>query len=103
MRQLSIRDQMTQKLTTIGNRTAFKHEQSPHRIVSYKRPRNDKCKTIQTRRLTIYVQKMNDKQICNTSTNRLLTWDRHMYTKYGEIKNVSGKPPNLGQWCNSTT
>ena len=32
---------MTQKLTTIGHRTAFNNEQSPYRIVSYKRPRND--------------------------------------------------------------
>ena len=52
MRQLSTRDQMTQKLTTIGHRTTFNNEQSPYRIVRYKRPRNDKCKTIQTRKLT---------------------------------------------------
>ena len=32
---------MTQKLTTIGHRMAFNNEQSPYRIVSYKRPRND--------------------------------------------------------------
>ena len=37
---------------TIGNCTAFYNEQSLYRIVSYKRPRNDKCKTIQTRNLT---------------------------------------------------
>ena len=30
---------MTQTLTTIGHRTAFNNEQSPYRIVSYKRPR----------------------------------------------------------------
>ena len=36
MRQLSTRDQMQQKLTTIGHRTAFNNEQSPYRIVSYK-------------------------------------------------------------------
>ena len=40
------------ELTTTGPRTAFSNEQSPIRIVSYKRPRNDKCKTIQTRKLT---------------------------------------------------
>ena len=45
MRQLSTRDQMVQKLTTIGHRTAFNNEQSPHRTVS--------CKTIQTRKLTV--------------------------------------------------
>ena len=53
MKQLSTRDQMTQKLTTIGHRTAFNNEQSPYRIVSYKRPRNDKCKTIKTRKMTV--------------------------------------------------
>ena len=35
---------MTQKLTTIGHRTVFSNEQSPYRIVSYKRPRNDNVK-----------------------------------------------------------
>ena len=35
---------ITQKLTTIGHRTAFNNEQSPNRIVSYKRPRNDNVK-----------------------------------------------------------
>ena len=29
---------MTQKLTTIGHRTAFNNDQSSNRIVSYKRP-----------------------------------------------------------------
>ena len=48
MRKPSTRDQITQKLTTIGHRTAFNNEQSLYRKVSYKRPRNDKCKTIQT-------------------------------------------------------
>ena len=36
----------------IGNRIASNNEQSPHRIVSYKRFRNGKCTTIQTRKLT---------------------------------------------------
>ena len=40
------------KLTTIVHRTAFNNEQSPYRIVSYQRHRNDKCKTFQTRKLT---------------------------------------------------
>ena len=35
---------MTQKLTNICHRTAFNNEQSPYRIVSYKRPRNDNVK-----------------------------------------------------------
>ena len=45
-RQLSARDKMTQKLTIIGNRTAFNNEQSPYRIVSYKKPRNDSVKQV---------------------------------------------------------
>ena len=44
MRQLSTRDEMTQKLTTIGHHTAFNNEQIPYRTVSYKRPRNDNVK-----------------------------------------------------------
>ena len=40
MRQLSRRDQMTQKLTIVHH-TAFNIEQIPYSIVSYKRPRND--------------------------------------------------------------
>ena len=36
MRQLSTSDQMTQKLTAIGHRSAFNNEQSPYRIVSYR-------------------------------------------------------------------
>ena len=35
MRQLSTRDQMTQKVKTIGHRMAFNNEQSPYCIVSY--------------------------------------------------------------------
>ena len=35
---------MTQKLTTVSHRTAFNNEQSPYRIVSYKRPRNNDVK-----------------------------------------------------------
>ena len=31
-------------ITTIGHRTAFNNEQSPYRIVSYKRPRYDNVK-----------------------------------------------------------
>ena len=33
----------------IANETTLNNEQSPYRIVSYKRPQNDKCKTIQMR------------------------------------------------------
>ena len=43
MRQLSTREQMTQKLTTIGHRTTFNNEQA-HTAFSYKRPRNDNVK-----------------------------------------------------------
>ena len=59
---------MTQKLTTIGHRTAFNNEQSPYRIVSYKKLRNDNVKTIQTKKLTalFIFKKMNEKQISNT-------------------------------------
>ena len=52
MRQLFTRDQMTQKLTTIGHCMAFNNEPTPYRIVSYKMPRNDNCKTIQAIKLT---------------------------------------------------
>ena len=51
MRQLSTRDQMKQILTTKGHITAFNNEQGPYRRVSYEMPRNDKFKTIQTRKL----------------------------------------------------
>ena len=44
MRQLFTRDQMTQKLTTIGHRTAFNNEKNPYCTVSYKRPQNDNVK-----------------------------------------------------------
>ena len=54
---------MKQKLTTIGHRSAFNNEQSPYRIVSYKSPRRDKCKLIQTKNTNgiINVQKINEK------------------------------------------
>ena len=51
---------MTQKLTSIGHCKAFNNEQRPYRIVGYKRPRNDKCKTIQTRKLTAYYVQNNE-------------------------------------------
>ena len=44
MRKFYTRDQVTQKLTTIGHLTAFNNEQHPNHIVSYKRPRNDNVK-----------------------------------------------------------
>ena len=66
MRQLSTRDQMTQKLKTIGHRTAFNNERCPYRIVSYKRPRNDNLKQFNEKTMgLIYVQTMNGKQLCN--------------------------------------
>ena len=56
MRQLSTRDQLKKKLTAaLGHCTAFDNEQSPYNttyILSYKRPRNHKCKTNQMRKLT---------------------------------------------------
>ena len=50
MRQFSTIDQMTQKLTTIGQGMAFNNGQSPYYIVSYKWPQNDNCKTIKRRK-----------------------------------------------------
>ena len=38
------RPKMTHTLTIIGHRTAFNNEQSPYRIVSYKKPRYDNVK-----------------------------------------------------------
>ena len=45
MRQCSNRDQMTQKLTTIGHHMAI-NEQNPYPIVSNKRSRNSPSKMI---------------------------------------------------------
>ena len=42
MTHLSTRDQMTQKLTTIGHITAFNNDQRLCRLVSYKSQQNDK-------------------------------------------------------------
>ena len=42
MRQRSTRDQMTQKLTTVGHHKPFNNEQNPYRIVSWKMLRNHK-------------------------------------------------------------
>ena len=49
---------MTQKLTTIGHRTAFINEQSPQRIVSYKRPRNDNVKQFKRENQRPYLFKL---------------------------------------------
>ena len=95
MRQLFTRDQITQKLTTIGHRTAFNNDQNPYHIVRYNRPRNDKCKPIQTRKLTAksrkspYDQKGQvikgcqnlDKYIWNCDTGTLMDIDL-TYLKY---------------------
>ena len=43
MRQLSTRDQNYTEIN-IAHRTAFNNEQSPYRIVSYKKPRIDNVK-----------------------------------------------------------
>ena len=49
---------MTQTLTTIGHHTAFNNEQSPWRIVSYKRPRYDPVKQFKREKLTaLFVSK----------------------------------------------
>ena len=44
---------MTQKLTTIGHRTAFNNEESPYRIVGYERPRNDNAKQFKREKMAI--------------------------------------------------
>ena len=55
MRQLSTRDLND---TENGQRVAFNSEQSPYRIVSYKRPRNDNGKNSNEKTNGfIYVQK----------------------------------------------
>ena len=41
------RPKITKKLTVIGHRTSFSNEQSPYRIVIYKRPQNDNVKHFQ--------------------------------------------------------
>ena len=56
------------KLTTIGHLAEFNIEQTPYRIVSYKRPRNDNIKQFKRENLTAESMKQNmyEKQICNT-------------------------------------
>ena len=93
-----------------GHSRAFISEQSPYRIVSYRRPRNDKCKTFynsneKTNVLINVQKKMNEKQICNTAPN-----DNHWITgsRLGTgtyVRNVaeSQPSPNLEQWFYSTT
>ena len=46
-------------LTTIGHRTAFNNEQSPYRIVSYKRPRYDNVKQFKREN---YLYKKNERK-----------------------------------------
>ena len=58
----STRDQMTQKLTTIGHHTAFNNEQSTYSIVSFKRPQNEKCFTIQTRKSSFHFAHLKGKK-----------------------------------------
>ena len=48
MRQVFKGEQITQTITTIGHHTAFNNDQTQYHMISYKRPRNDKCKTMQT-------------------------------------------------------
>ena len=59
---------MTQKLTIIGNRTAFNNEQSSYRIVSYKRPRNDNEKQFKRENSRSYLYKKMNEQECVQST-----------------------------------
>ena len=64
MRQLFTRDQMTQKLTTIGHH--INNEQSPYHIVRYKRATKWQCKTIHTRKRAawfIYKKWMKNKYV----------------------------------------
>ena len=74
---------MTQKWTTIGHCTAFDNEQSPYRIISYKRPGNDKCKTIQMRKLTaLFVYEK---------------WMKNIYVTYQKTTTTELQAPDLGQ------
>ena len=67
MRQLFTRDQNDTEINNYRLSYAFNNEQSPLRIVSCERSRNDNVKQI-TRKPSglIYVKKVNEKQICNT-------------------------------------
>ena len=67
MRPLSARDQLTRKLIAIGHRTGFKNEQSQNRNVSYKIPRNHKCKNCKKANVLINVHKIDEQQIYNTA------------------------------------
>lgn len=64
------RDQIAQKLTKIGHRMSFNNERIQCHIF---RPRNDKCKTIQTIKnqwLNKY-KITNEEHTCKTATNNI--------------------------------
>ena len=97
LRQLFTRDQMTQKLTTIGHCMAFNNWQSPYHTFSYRKPRNDKCKSIQTRKLInnqIMCKIMNKKQICITATN----YNHWITGSWLSCLWAPNPPLILGQW-----
>ena len=73
LKQLFAGDQTKQKWTTIGHRTAFNNEQSAYRIVSYKTHRNDKCKTIHTRKLPA--------QFMHKTVNKKKIYNNHWITR----------------------
>lgn len=87
MRQLSTRDQLTLKFTTLGHRIVLNNAQSPIHIVSFKRPNVKQVK--RENYGLIYVQHNEQKtKILHSNKRqsqnyRLLNWDNH-------VQNVAG-------------
>lgn len=71
MRHVSARNQITSNLTNIVHHTAFSNEQNPYCIVSYKSPRDDKCKTIKARKLTPWFVYNENKDYKPTKDHRI--------------------------------
>ena len=69
VRQLSTRDQITQKLPTIDHLTAFKNEQSPSAKSSIKGPEMANAKQFKQNNSLIYVQNNEKRTIGVTETN----------------------------------
>ena len=56
---------MTQKLTTIGHRSAFNNEKITYRIVSYKRHQNDNVKQFKRENQRPYLYKKSNERKTN--------------------------------------
>ena len=63
---------------TIGQRTAFNNEQSPYRIVTYKRPRNDNVKQFKRENLRPYLYKKLEKKM---NENKYITHKQTITTE----------------------